>query len=95
MLRCIAGHIAFKLIEGRFKPSNYFTQAITQPVFYLTLVLVVIILIVPVLGWRFYFVDIRPTLSDRVRLKQRLERLRYDGSVRMNLVRVMLTILWF
>ncbi len=49
----------------------------TTPLFYLTLVLVVIILIVPVIMWRFYFVDVRPTLSDRVRKKQRLEGLRY------------------
>jgi hypothetical protein len=31
----------------------------------------------PVLAWRFYFVDVCPTLSDRVRLKQRLAQLRY------------------
>lgn len=51
-------------------------QALMTPLFYLTATLVVITLIVPVLVWRFYFVDVRPTLSDRVRMKQRLERQR-------------------
>ncbi|XP_065215158.1 phospholipid-transporting ATPase ID isoform X2 [Planococcus citri] len=67
-----------KFIGGKY--AGALNNAMTQPVFYLTLVLVVIILIVPVLGWRFYFVDMRPTLSDRVRLKQRLERLRKRES---------------
>ena len=36
---------------------------------------------IPVLAWRFYFVDVCPTLSDRVRLKQRLAQLRYVWSL--------------
>jgi hypothetical protein len=56
-------------------------QAMTEATFWFTAVITVIILMIPVLAWRFYFVDVCPTLSDRVRLKQRLAQLRYvEGS---------------
>lgn len=48
--------------------------------FWLTTVLTVTVLMIPVLAWRFYFVDVFPTLSDRVRLKQRLAQLRSRQS---------------
>lgn len=48
--------------------------------FWFTTVLTVTILMIPVLAWRFYFVDVFPTLSDRVRLKQRLAQLRSRQS---------------
>jgi hypothetical protein len=48
-----------------------------EATFWFTTVITVIILVIPVLAWRFYFIDVRPTLSDRVRLKQRLAQLRY------------------
>ncbi|XP_059479508.1 probable phospholipid-transporting ATPase IM isoform X5 [Neocloeon triangulifer] len=56
------------------------TKAMSEPTFWFTTLLTVTILIVPVLAWRFYFVDVKPTLSDRVRLKQRLESLRSRQS---------------
>ncbi|VEN56950.1 unnamed protein product [Callosobruchus maculatus] len=34
----------------------------------------------PVLAWRFYFVDVHPTLTDRVRLKQRIAQVRSRQS---------------
>ena len=40
--------------------------------FWATLGLTLVILLVPVIAYRFYLVDTQPTLSDRVRLKQRL-----------------------
>lgn len=52
-------------------------QALNEATFWFTMVITVIILTIPVLAWRFYFVDVCPTLSDRVRLKQRLAQLRY------------------
>lgn len=53
----------------------------TEATFWFTTVITVIILMIPVLAWRFYFVDACPTLSDRVRLKQRLAQLRYVQSL--------------
>ncbi|CAH0553187.1 unnamed protein product [Brassicogethes aeneus] len=56
------------------------TKAMSEANFWFTTVLVVIISIMPVLAWRFYFVDVAPTLSDRVRLKQRLAQVRSRQS---------------
>ncbi|XP_065171114.1 probable phospholipid-transporting ATPase IM isoform X2 [Atheta coriaria] len=56
------------------------TMAMSELTFWFTTVLVVIICIMPVLAWRFYFVDVFPTLSDRVRLKQRLQTMRTRQS---------------
>lgn len=53
----------------------------SEATFWFTTVITVIILMIPVLAWRFYFVDVCPTLSDRVRLKQRLAQLRYVRSL--------------
>ena len=49
----------------------------SEATFWSTLVLSIVILMIPVVAWRFYFVDVHPTLSDRVRLKQRLSAIRY------------------
>ncbi|XP_049937376.1 phospholipid-transporting ATPase ID isoform X2 [Schistocerca serialis cubense] len=56
------------------------TMAMSEATFWFTTVLTVTVLMVPVLAWRFYFVNVRPTLSDRVRLKQRLAQLRSRQS---------------
>ncbi|XP_071051029.1 probable phospholipid-transporting ATPase IM isoform X2 [Onthophagus taurus] len=56
------------------------TKAMSQLNFWFTTVLTVIISIMPVLAWRFYFVDVFPTLTDRVRLKQRLLQMRSRQS---------------
>jgi len=53
----------------------------SEATFWFTTVITIIILMIPVLAWRFYFVDVCPTLSDRVRLKQRLAQLRYVQSL--------------
>ncbi|CAL8087177.1 unnamed protein product [Orchesella dallaii] len=57
-------------IRGRYLGS--LTKGLQEASFWFTLVLTVMILIIPVLAWRFYFHDVHPTLSDRVRLKQRV-----------------------
>ena len=56
------------------------TMAMSQANFWFTTVLSVIISIMPVLAWRFYFVDVFPTLTDRVRLKQRMLQMRSRQS---------------
>lgn len=56
------------------------TNAMSELNFWFTTVLVVIISIMPVLAWRFYFVDVKPTLSGRVRLKQRMAQVRSRQS---------------
>ncbi|XP_046439096.1 probable phospholipid-transporting ATPase IM isoform X3 [Daphnia pulex] len=56
------------------------TKAMGEATFWFTLVLSIVILMIPVVAWRFYFVDVHPTLSDRVRLKQRLSAIRAHKS---------------
>lgn len=81
------GSLAFYFIMDYF--YNYImggmyvgslTKAITEATFWFTTVLTVTISIVPVLAWRFYFTDVFPTLSDRVRLKQRVAQMRSRQS---------------
>ena len=43
-------------------------------VFWFTLVLTVTILVIPVVAERFYYFDTRPTLNDKVRLKQKISK---------------------
>lgn len=45
----------------------------SEPIFYFTSILTLVVLMVPVVAWRFYWVDVHPTLADKVRYKQRLE----------------------
>ena len=52
----------------------------SEATFWFTAVISVIMLVIPVLSWRFFFIDVRPTLSDRVRLKQRLVQMRTRQS---------------
>ncbi|XP_044005984.1 probable phospholipid-transporting ATPase IM isoform X3 [Aphidius gifuensis] len=56
------------------------TMAMSEATFWFTTVISCIILVIPVLSWRFFFIDVRPTLSDRVRLKQRHARMRSRQS---------------
>ncbi|KXJ72038.1 hypothetical protein RP20_CCG019086 [Aedes albopictus] len=56
------------------------TQAMKEATFWFTTVLTVIVLMVPVLASRFYFVDVFPSLSDKIRVKQRLAQLRSRQS---------------
>lgn len=84
----IWGSLAFYFIADNF--YNYLChgpyvgsliKAMSELNFWFTTVLVVIISIMPVLAWRFYFVDVVPTLSDRVRLKQRMAQVRSRHSL--------------
>ncbi|KAK7864499.1 hypothetical protein R5R35_003115 [Gryllus longicercus] len=66
------------VIHGAYVGS--LSKAMSEATFWFTTVLTVTVLMIPVLAWRFYFVDVKPTLSDRVRLKQRLAQLRSRQS---------------
>lgn len=46
-------------------------KAITGSTFWLTMILTVIILMTPVLAWRFYSFECHPSLADKIRMKQR------------------------
>ncbi|XP_068248598.1 probable phospholipid-transporting ATPase IM isoform X2 [Palaemon carinicauda] len=47
------------------------SKAMGEPLFYFTSLLTIVVLMLPVMAWRFYWVDVRPNLSDKVRFKQR------------------------
>lgn len=66
------------VVGGQYVGS--ITKAMSEANFWFTTVLVVTISVMPVLAWRFYFVDVAPTLSDRVRLKQRMAAVRSRQS---------------
>lgn len=81
------GSLAFYFVADYF--YNYvvggpyvgsLTKAMAEAKFWFTTVLTVIISIMPVLAWRFYFVDVHPSLSDRVRFKQRMQQIRSRQS---------------
>lgn len=66
------------IIGGIFVGS--LSMAMQEANFWFTTVITVAICIMPVLAWRFYFVDVFPSLSDRVRLKQRMAQMRSRQS---------------
>ncbi|CAB0014761.1 unnamed protein product [Nesidiocoris tenuis] len=59
------------------------TMALSQWSFWFTTALTLAILLVPVLAYRFFFIDVFPTLSDRIRLKQRMTHIRSRHSADM------------
>lgn len=71
------------LINMNFFGNPYvgtFRMTLSTAHFWFTLFLTIVILIVPIVAIRFYYVDTHPTLSDRVRLRQRLSHLRTRPS---------------
>lgn len=76
----IAFYFAMTLIFNsrliRVQYLGVFRKALSTPLFWFTLCLVLAILLVPVLAYRFYMVDTQPTLADRCRYIQRLSRRR-------------------
>lgn len=51
--------------------------------FWFTLLLTVVIILIPVVAERFYYVDTRPTLTDKVRLQQKIGKIRKLAGVRI------------
>ena len=49
-------------------------QALGDHTFWFTCFLATVILLLPVVAWRFYRMDVQPTLTDRARLRQRTDR---------------------
>ncbi|KAL0270682.1 UNVERIFIED_CONTAM: hypothetical protein PYX00_008008 [Menopon gallinae] len=63
------------------------TMAMSEGMFWFTTIIAVIILTIPVLAWRFYLADIKPSLSDRVRLKQRLAAAKFRSRSTQDVLR--------
>lgn len=80
----IWGSVAFYFAMTLFINSNFIgnqylgclRMTLSTGHFWFTLFLTLAILLIPVIAIRFYNVNVRPTLSDRCRLKQRLSRLK-------------------
>lgn len=49
-------------------------EVFSSPKFWFCLLLVAVILLAPIFAYRFYYLTVHPTLSDRVRLKQRMTK---------------------
>ena len=54
--------------------------AMSDTTFWLTTLLTTVVLLLPVVAWRFYKVDVHPTLTDRAKLVQRSARVRQKGE---------------
>ncbi|PRD27514.1 UNVERIFIED_CONTAM: Phospholipid-transporting ATPase ID [Trichonephila clavipes] len=84
----IFGSVAFffaltLFINSDLIASKYigvFRMTLSSPTFWITCLLVFAILLIPVISVRFYWVHVHPTLSDRVRLKQRRMRIQAEPS---------------
>jgi len=53
------------LLQGEYMGS--LSTALGEPIFYFTAILTLVVVMVPVVAWRFYWIDVHPTLSDKVR----------------------------
>lgn len=49
-------------------------QVFSSAQFWFTLLLTCTILLLPIIAYRFYYIDVHPTLTERIRLKQRLTK---------------------
>ena len=56
------------------------TTAMADPTFWLTSLLATVVLLLPVVAWRFYKVDVQPTLTDKARLVQRAAKSKQKGE---------------
>jgi len=66
------------LIGGQYIGS--LTTAMNDQTFWFVVLLTTVILILPVVAWRFFKVDVSPTLTDKARLVQRCSRTRQKGD---------------
>ena len=65
------GHCGIFISNFIYQISIIFWQAMKDPTFWFTSLLTTVVLLLPVVAWRFYRSDVHPTLADRVRLLQR------------------------
>ena len=56
------------------------TTAMADPTFWFTSLLATVVLLLPVVAWRFYKVDVQPTLTDKARLVQRAAKSKQKGQ---------------
>lgn len=63
-----------RLIRAQY--VGVFRKALSTPIFWFTLALALVILLVPIVAYRFYKLDVAPTLADRCRFVQQLARRR-------------------
>ena len=59
-----------------FKTTLTILQAMMDPTFWFTCLLSTVVLLLPVVAWRFYRSDVHPTLADKVRLLQRHSKIK-------------------
>ncbi|CAG5116517.1 unnamed protein product, partial [Candidula unifasciata] len=78
-------HLAFYSDPIRYKYSGVAFVVFAMPSFWLCLLLTSTLLLVPVLAYRFYATNFTPTLSDRVRLRQRIKKSKskFGGALRI------------
>lgn len=50
------------------------------PTFWFLMLICVVILIIPILSYRFYYVDVHPSLADKIRYKRKVMKLRSRQS---------------
>ncbi|BFZ02549.1 hypothetical protein BsWGS_05588 [Bradybaena similaris] len=67
-------HLAFYSDAIRYKYSGVALQIFAQPSFWLCILITSTLLLLPIVAYRFYTTNITPTLSDRVRLRQRMKK---------------------
>ena len=56
------------------------STAMSDTTFWFTSLLTTVVLLLPVVAWRFYKVDVHPTLTDKAKLVQRSARTRHKGD---------------
>ena len=66
------------VIKGQHVGS--LATAMADTTFWFTTMLTTVVLLLPVVAWRFYKVDVHPTLTDKAKLVQRNDRIRNKGE---------------
>lgn len=68
------------VLQGAYVGS--LSTAMSDPTFWFTCLLTTVVLLLPVVAWRFYRSDVHPTLSDKVRLLQRHAKIKPKAEFR-------------
>ncbi|KAL1454335.1 hypothetical protein WDU94_010606 [Cyamophila willieti] len=75
LLISITSYFVFTYVFSLLLKDTYYVflkRAMTQPCFWLCVLVVIVLDIIPVISRRFYLLIVSPNLSDRIRLKQRI-----------------------
>merc|ERR1712045_249635 len=68
------------VLQGAYVGS--LSTAMSDPTFWFTCLLTTVVLLLPVVAWRFYRSDVHPTLTDKVRLLQRHAKIKPKAEFR-------------